>query len=55
MKRTKLPATRLSLSHETLRTIARADLTEIAGGRMPETRWTFCDQVPTQCYKPNPY
>ncbi len=46
---------KLSLSHETLRTIASTELTSAAGARPPETRWTFCDQVPTQCYKPNPY
>lgn len=32
-----------------------AALLSVAGGMRPETAWTYCDQVPTQCYKPNPY
>ena len=30
-------------------------LESVAGGMPRDTKWTYCDQVPTQCYKPNPY
>ena len=46
---------KLSLTPETLRVLHATEITDVAGGMLPETRWTFCDQVPTQCYKPNPY
>lgn len=33
-----------------------AALLSVAGGRIPDTAWTYCGQGgPTQCYKPNPY
>jgi hypothetical protein len=33
-----------------------AALLSVAGGRLGETKWTYCGQGgPTECYKPNPY
>jgi hypothetical protein len=47
---------KLSLKPQTLRALSSQPLGAVAGGRMPETRWTYCGQGgPTECYKPNPY
>jgi len=46
---------KLRLNKETIRDLKDTDLKRVNGGMRPETQWTYCDQVPTQCYKPNPY
>jgi hypothetical protein len=55
-KTTTKPARTLSLTPETIRVIHASELTDVGGGRMAETKWTYCGQGgPTECYKPNPY
>jgi hypothetical protein len=48
-------SSKLSLARETLRQLRSSEAALAAGGMRPDTAWTYCDQVPTQCYKPNPY